>query len=193
MKPKRTKSKPTDTEPEALARKKLRRLWQLGDLFHVASRYPRKPGARRVDRLAGIVKNGLVAPALCEDGSAFSDLSIVVTGCKTPYDSLVFLHRFGPKSYLYTMCNPGRFAVFVEPTIPVLTPDDMGRNWVELCQDEVYVPERIVSSNLIGIAVCPTDAASVMDELLSDFQSLAIPLYDYDGTVWWPPGQPARD
>ena len=32
---------------------KLRRLWQMGDLFHNCERYPRKAAAPRVDRLAG--------------------------------------------------------------------------------------------------------------------------------------------
>src|SRR5437016_1094753 len=95
-------------------------LWNPGDLFHVAARYPRKPGAARVDRLAGILRHGLLAPASCPDGSVRSDLHLVVTGAAVPYDSLVFLHRFGPQSFLYTPEEPGRFAVFVDSALPVL-------------------------------------------------------------------------
>ena len=56
----------------------------------------------------------------------FSDLNLVVTGSSVPYDSLVFLHRYGSQSYIYTICDPGRFAVFINPSLPVLTPDEMG-------------------------------------------------------------------
>src|SRR5207253_591832 len=118
---------------ESRAKKKLRTLWQHGDLFHVSSRYPRKRGAPKVDRLAGILGNGLLAPARCQDGSVLSDLSIVVKGSDIAYDSLVFLHRFGRKSLIYTIHEPGRFAVFVDPTIPVLTPESLEPNWVVLC------------------------------------------------------------
>jgi hypothetical protein len=173
---------------EARALKKVRALWQRGDLFHAAYRYPRKRDVPKVDRLAGILRSGLVAPAACEDGSVCSDLNIVVTGSSMPYDSLVFLHRFGSRSYIYTACHPGRFAVFVDPTIRVLTPRAMGRNWVILCGDEVYVRDRVPVEKLIGVAVQPEDAQSVMSELLGDFQRVGIPLYDYDGNVLWPPG-----
>ncbi len=165
---------------------KLRRLWQRGDLFHVATRYPRKPQAPRIDRLAGILRKGLVAPGCCQDGSVRSDLHVLVTGASVPYDSLVFLHRFGSRSYLYTICEPGRFAVFVDRSIPVLTPEDMGSNWVELCQDEVYVPDGIALEKLLGIAIHPADADSVLNELKAEFRRAEIPLYDYDGKVLWP-------
>ena len=48
---------------------KLRRLWQMGDLFHNCERYPRKAAAPRVDRLAGILRQGLVSPGASPDGS----------------------------------------------------------------------------------------------------------------------------
>jgi hypothetical protein len=177
-----------DDQAEARALQKVRSLWQSGNLFHVTRRQPRKPKGPPVDRLAGIMRMGLVAPAHCQDGSVRSDLNLMVTGCKVPYDSLVFLHRFGPVSYIYTICEPGRFAVFVDPALAVLTPEAMGADWVELCQDEVYVHERVAPERLTGVAVHPADASRVMDELLADFRRLAIPLYDYDGTVLWPPG-----
>jgi hypothetical protein len=104
-----------------------------------------------------------------------------------PYDSLVFLHRFGPLSYLYTICEPGRFAVFIKPDIPVRTPGEMGPHWVELCQDEVYVPDGIGVDKLIGVAIHPADADSVLTELIDEFRRLELPLYDYDGSVLWPP------
>jgi hypothetical protein len=176
-----------DGSPEARARKKVRRLWQLGDLFHATYRYPRRPDAPRVDRLAGILRRGLVAPGCCEEGTVRSDLNIVATGFSVPYDSLIFLHRFEEISYLYTLCDPGRFTVFVDRDIPVRTPQDMGPNWVMLSQDEVYVPERIPREQLIGVAIHPADAASILRELQHEFRRLEIPLYEYDGTVLWPP------
>ncbi len=161
--------------------------WHTGALFHVATRYPRKPRVARVDRLAGILSNGLLAPASCPDGSVCSDLHLVVTGTPMPYDSLVFLHRFGPESYLYTLDEPGRFSVFVDPDLPVMTPEAMGAHWVVLCLDEVYVRDRVAPENLTGIAVHPADADSVLRDLMTDFRRLSIPLYDYDGNVLWEP------
>lgn len=166
---------------------KLKPLWHHGALFHVTTRYPRKRNAPRVDRLAGILKSGLVAPARCQDGSVCSDLQVTVTGCRLPYDSVVFLHRFGSQSFIYTICDPGRFAVFIDPDFPVLTPEDLGPEWVVLCQDEVYVPDLIPPEKLIGMAIHPSDADSVMSEFLGDFRRLELPLYDYDGNVLWPP------
>ena len=108
----------SNTSAELRAKKKLKTLWQYGDLFHASARYPRKPKARRVDRLAGILAGGLLAPARCRDGSVFSDLNITFAGSTVPYDSLVFLHRFGTLSYIYIPCEPGRFAVMVDPAFP---------------------------------------------------------------------------
>jgi hypothetical protein len=155
----------------------------------VSTRYPRNPRLTRVDRLAGILRNGLVAPGACQDGSVRSDLRLVVTGTSVPYDRLVFLHRFGPKSSIYTAIDPGRFAVFVDPAISVLTPEDMGAHWVELCQDEVYVRDRIAPEHLVGVAVHSADAESVTRELMDDFRRLGMPLYDLDGNVIWLPAQ----
>jgi hypothetical protein len=170
----------------AAARRKIKALWQAGDLFHVAARYPRRPGGPRVDRLAGILRAGLVAPARSPDGSVRPDLQIVMTGGGVAYDSLVFLHRFGPQSYLYTCCEPGRFAVFVDPALPVLTPEDMEASWPVLCQDEVYVTDRVGVERLIGVAVHPADAAAVLSQFRDELRRLALPLYTYDGAVLWP-------
>ena len=142
-----------------------------------------------MDRLAGILRKGLVAPAQCRDGSVRSDLRLVVTGCCVPYNSLVFLHRFGELSYLYTICEPGRFAVFVDPQLPVLTQEGMGDNWMVLCLDEVYVRDGVPLEKLLGIAVHPNDAETILGELTDEFRRAAIPLYDYDGNVLWPPGE----
>lgn len=171
---------------DARAAAKPRQIWQRGDLFHVFSRYPRKRHAPKTDRLAGILRNGIVAPGCCPDGSVCSDLTIVVTGSSVPYDRIVFLHRFGSRSHIYTVCEPGRFFAFIDPKTPVLTPRDMGRNWAILCQDEVYVRERIGVEKLVGIAVHPADADSVLDEFLPEFERLGLPLYLWDGTVIWP-------
>jgi hypothetical protein len=172
---------------EASTRQKIKALWQAGDLFHVSTRYPRNRQAPRVDRLAAILRTGLVAPARCQDGSVCSDLHVVVTGSEVAYDGLVFLHRFGSQSYLYTLCVVGRFAVFVDPEITVLTQEEMGPNWVVLCRDEVYVPDRIGAEKLLGVAVHPADAGAVLGEFTDDFRRLALPLYDYEGNVLWPP------
>jgi hypothetical protein len=45
------------------------------------------------DRVLLNLRNGLLAPACCPDGSVCSDLSLAVTGTAVPYDSLVYLHR----------------------------------------------------------------------------------------------------
>jgi len=140
-----------------------------------------------VDRLAGILRNGLIAPACCPDGSVCSDLHLVVIGTDVPYDSLIFLHRFGPNSYLYLPGLPGRFAVFVDPAMPVLTPQDMGTRWVVLCRDEMYVRDHIPPEKVIGVAIHRADADSVMQDLLADFQRLGIPLYDFEGNPLWQP------
>lgn len=174
-------------EQETKARRKLRRLWQLGDLFHTTDRYPRKPTALPMDRLAGILRNGIVAPAACEDGAVCSDLNILATGLSVPYDSLVFLHRFGEQSFIYTFITPGRFAVFVEPGLAMLTQEEMGEKWVVLCRDEVYVRERVAAEKLIGVVVHSEDAEAVLAEFLPELRRLEIPLYLCDGTVIWPP------
>ena len=161
-------------------------LYQPGALFHVSYRYPRKSNAPKVDRLAGILRNGLLAPASCGDGSVCSDLNLLVTGSAVPYDRLVFLHRVGAQSRIYAICDPGRFMVFVDPAIPVLTPESMGENWVVLCQDEVYVRDRVPVERLVGVIVHPADADSVMN-CMADLQRLGIPVYDADGKVLWPP------
>ena len=104
-----------------------------------------------------------------------------------PYESLVFLHRSGPQSFIYTISDPGRFSVFVNPAIPVLTPEAMGPNWVVLCQDEVYVRDRVAPEDLTAVAVHPADADSVLADFIADFRRLGIPLYDYDANVLWEP------
>ena len=131
-------------------------------------------GAARVDRLAGILRNGLLTPGSCQDGSVCSDLNLVLTGTDVPYDRMVFLHRFGPQSYIYTLDEPGRFVFFVDPAFQVLTPEAMGANWVVLCQDEVYVQDRIPPEHLIGVAVHRGDAESIRSELMTDLAALAF-------------------
>jgi len=178
---------PPGRGPKSRAGKGYQSLWHFGALFHVSYRHPRKRNAAKLDRLASILCNGLLAPAFCRDGSVCSDLNIVVTGSAIPYDRLVFLHRFGPQSAIYTVCDPGRFMVFVDPAIPSLTPESMGRNWCVLCQDEVYVKDRVPVESLIGVIVHPVDADSVMNDCLADLRRVAIPLYDSEGRVLWQP------
>ncbi len=171
----------------AAARGKRPSPWQPGALFHATRRYPRRSRAGRVDRLAGILRHGLRAPADCPDGSVCSDLSIRVTGMAVSYDSLVFLHRFGAESAIYTIGEPGRFFVFVNPALPVLTPGDLGANWPILCQDEVYVRDRVPPEHLTCVVVHPDDAESVVAEFRADFRRLGIPLLDHDGNIVWEP------
>src|SRR6266508_4937778 len=175
-----------DSWAELRAKTKVKPLWQQDDLFHVATRYPRKPEAPQVDRLARILRHGLLAPARFPERLVLSDLSITVTGSSVPYDSLIFLHRFGPQSGIYIAREPGRFAVFIDPVIPVLTPESLEPDWVILCRDEVYVPDYIAPEKLIGVAVHPADAETVTSEMIDDFRRLEIPLYDFDGNVLWP-------
>jgi hypothetical protein len=176
---------PRDSEPQLP--KDYASLWQPGALFHAFHRYPRRPDLPRVDRLAGILRNGLIAPASCRDGSVCSDLRITVTGTELPYDSLIFLHRFGPQSGIYMMAVPGRVMVFLDPATPVLTPESMRGSWPLLCQDEVYVRDRVPPEALIGVVVHPADAGPVAAQFAGDFRRLGIPLYDYHGTVLCPP------
>ncbi len=162
----------------------IRPLWQRGDLFHNFQRYPRRLGAPKIDRLAGILANGLIAPGLCSDGSVCSDLHISVKS--QPYDRMVFLHRFGDESSLYTISDPGRVTVFVDPEIEVLTQQELGRNWPVLCADEVYVRDQIPVEKLIAVVAHRADADSILDEFRPDFQRLGIPLFRDDGSIAWP-------
>jgi hypothetical protein len=180
---------PDEHAGELPARTATRRLWQRGDLFHNFHRYPRRRGARKVDRLAAILANGLVAPGLCSDGSVCSDLHITVTGTSQPYDRLVFLHRFGDESSIYTISDPGRLTVFVDPEIEVFTQEDFGPNWGVLCGDEVYVRDQIPVEKLIAVVADRADVDSILAELRPEFQRLGIPLYRDDGTVAWPSRQ----
>ena len=175
-----------EPDAESLARSRVRRLWQPGDLFHNFSRFPQRPEMPRVDRLAQILAKGLVAPASCDDGSVRSDLNIVVIGAPVPYDSLVFLHRFGQRSGIYLLPRPGHFTVLVEPSVPVLTPQDMGSNWMIMSMDEVYVRDRIAPRHLCGLIAHPADVDGVMKDFLPDLRALGVPVYLLDGTVVWP-------
>jgi hypothetical protein len=174
-------------KPKLTVRKLRASIWRNGALFHVSTRYPRKPKKAKVDRLAGILRQGLIAPGHCQDGTVYSDLNLTVTGTAVPYDSLAFLHRFGSLSYLYTPDDLGRFAVFIDPALPVLTPEEMGEPWVVMCQDEVYVRDRVAPEKLIGVAVHPADADSVIQDLHAELERLCIPLFDIDGNVLWQP------
>jgi hypothetical protein len=186
---KRGANQPGQADAQAAAagpRKRVQRLWQPGALFHVTRRYPRKRDVPAVDRLVGILRRGLLAPAACAEGLVSSDLNIIADGTAIPYNSLVFLHRFGPVSHIYTICDPGRFAVFVDPTLPVITQEDMGPDWCVLCQDEVYVRDAVGVDKLLGIAIHPEDADSILRQLESEFRRAQLPLYDYDINVLWP-------
>jgi hypothetical protein len=74
----------------------------------------------------------------------------------------------------------------------VLTPEAMGASWVVLCQDEVYVRDRIAPEDMTGVAVHRADADSVMSDLIADFRRLGISLYDHDGNVLWQPARAAN-
>ena len=179
--------KPAKAAGDSPVRPVKHKVWRDGALFHNVSRYPRRPDVRHSDRLAGILKNGLVAPGLCKDGSVSSDLRLTVTGTAIPYTSLVFLHRYGPQSSIYTIYEPGRFVVFVDPSIPVITQEEMGEPWPILCMDEVYVRERVTIEQITGIAVHEADADAVRTQFAAEFERLGITLYLLNGTVLWPP------
>lgn len=173
-------------ESEALAGAKARTLWQRGDLFHNFSRFPQRPDAPKIDRLSAVLANGLVAPASCNDRSVVSDLRIYAFGSATPYDSVVFLHRLGPESGLYINDTPGKFTVFLDPSIAVLSPEDMGDSWPVMCVDEVYVRDKIPPEQIVGIAVHMSDAQGILSEFHSALRSKAIPLYLNSGELLWP-------
>ena len=69
----------------------------------------------------------------------------------------------------------------------MLTQETMGAGWIVLCQDEVYVRDRVAPEHLAGVAVHHADADSVVGEFIADFRRLGIPLYDYNGNVLWEP------
>lgn len=98
---------------------------------------------------------------------------------------LPLLRQQGESSGNYTWITPGRSIVFVEPDLPVITQADMGKKWLVLCRDEVYVRERVAVEKLIALVVHNEDAESVPSESLPELQRLEIPLYLCDGTVVW--------
>jgi len=51
-----------------------------------------------------------------------------------PTNSLVFLHRFGPQSFLYTLGGPDRFSVFVDPGHFCVDTRSHGAGWVVLAR-----------------------------------------------------------
>ena len=76
--------------------------------------------------------------------------------------------------------------MFIDPAFPVKTPEEMGADWPELSQDEVYVHGRVGPEHFTGIAIHPADADAILSELANEFQRLSIPLYDYGSNVLWP-------
>ncbi len=139
-----------------------------------------------MDRLARILEHGLIAPASSTDGSVRSDLNINVIGAPVPYDSLVFLHRFKDISGIYLFPRPGHFTVLIDPSVPYLTPQDMGKHWAMLSQDEVYVRDRIAPEHLCGLVVDDADVEEVMKKFLPRLHALGMPVYLMDRTVIWP-------
>lgn len=158
-------------------------LWKMGALFHVTDRYPHRPERPRIDRLAGILRHGLLAPSVCSDGTVFPNLNITYEGAPIPYDSLVFLHLMGEDSWLYTMCTPGRFAVFVDPAFPVITQEALGESWCVLCQDEVYVRERVGIEHIRAIAVTEEDAEPILRDFADEFDRTGVAVYDWFGKL----------
>lgn len=166
---------------------KKKKLWHNGCLFHNTRRYPRKTNGPHVDRLAGILERGLLAPNQCPEGLVRSDLNLTVTGIAIPYESLIFLHRYDDRSYIYTICEPGRFTVFIDPEFPVYTQEDMGEEWPILSQDEVYVREIVPAESLLAVAIHESDAEEIVKKLGAEFERLGIPLCDYEGNTFLDP------
>jgi hypothetical protein len=128
--------------------------WETGTLFHNFHRFDQR-GKVSVDRLPAILEEGLRAPAHCDDGHVVSDLNISVTGLRTAYDSLVFMHRYqgaGSISDLYLLgMQANNVCLVVDDQVPVKSPADMEAGWPVLCQDEVYSLEPIAPERFTGI------------------------------------------
>ena len=116
-----------------------------------------------------------------------SDLRISITGTETPYDSVIFLHRFKPQtSGFYLLSRPGHCTALINAQTKILEKDAMGENWPVLCLDEVYVKDPIPPEKIAGLIVHPLDANQVIEEFQTELRHLALPLFTLDGEVLWP-------
>jgi hypothetical protein len=171
-------------DKENLARDRVMELWKHGNLFFNTSRFPIKNGYEHIDRLAEILKNGLIPPSLDTKGKVISDLNIEATGFENNYNSVIFLHLFGDNSYRYIPFVENKICFFVDPKTKFKTNSDM--HWPLLCSDEVYVPRIIKPRELIGVAVAPNALKSVYGQFYRDLKRLGLPLYDFTGKAFWP-------
>lgn len=179
------KEEVTSENGENLVRSRVMQLWKPGNLFFNTSRYSRKKGYEHIDRLAEILRKGLIPPALDMEGTVVSDLNITVIGAKYNYSEVVFLHLFGDNSYLYIPFQDDKLCFFVDPETKFIT-NGADIRWPLLCIDEVYVPRIIEPKELIGIAVAPNTLKDVYNQFHQDFKRLSLPLYDFSGKVFWP-------
>ena len=173
-------------EASSTAFSRITELWQPGSLFHNFSRYPERVDVPRVDRLALVLEQELVAPSTSKDGAVTQNISIMVHGSSVAYDSLVFVHRLNEHSGLYLNSRPGHFTVLLEPSLAVLAPEDMGPNWPVMCDDEVYVRNPIEPHHFRGLVIHPAGAAEVLSTFLPKLEARALPVCTLDGAVLWP-------
>ena len=169
---------------EMLARSRVMELWKPGDLFHNFSRYSKHPPW--TDRLPSILRNGLIPPALDSSGLVVTDVGDKVMGADYKYDELIFLHQFGTDSEKYIPNRRETITCLINPHVPYLTKGDMGRKWKTWSDDEVYVPRIIEPEEFIGFAVDERELKKIFDEFGNDFKQLGLPLYNFDGEVFWP-------
>jgi len=156
----------------------LSEIWQDGTLFHLARRWAELEDGSRLDRLAGILEQGLVAPSYDPNNRILSDINIVVEGSERPYDSVVYLHRFDSGiSARYVSPGIDTICIFVDPVLPILEPSDMGYAWPILCPDEIYVPGKVDLDRITGVAVSEDMADGVQTEFGPRLTELSIPLY----------------
>ena len=156
-------------------------LFTPGALFFRTERYAREPGHPKIDRLASILEWGICAPST----RIVPNRSMVAMGddmnLAVPYDSVVFLHQYGPASEIYLLGAPGTLIFVLNPALPFKTREQMGENWPSLAQDEVYVCERVPVEAITAVVADYRDAEAVMDELGEQLAELEIPLFDNYG------------
>jgi hypothetical protein len=173
--------------PETLAAEKVIEIWSEGNIFHAFQRWMTTNKGVKYDRLSEILKQGLLPPSLDNEGRVYSDLRLEVKGLSRPYNSVVFLHRFDPNvSFLYVPHSPKSICIFIDREFPVLTIDQMEEGWPQLSQDEVYSTERIPPEKFIGLAAPKEKIGEINQEFQDELRKFSIPLYDFQGNLFWP-------
>ena len=154
-------------------------LWREGVLFHRFKRFAAGAEDQSLDRLIEILKRGLISPGSDLSGRIKSDLNISVTGTETPYDRVVFLHRYSKEfSHPYIISrDPQSIFAFIDDSVTYLTPEEMEDGWPVMSRDEVYVMGSIPPKSIGAIAV----HAEIIEEVSAETQEFGVPLYDLTG------------